>query len=92
MQKTLKSVFCSVVNELDGGCTSYIAILQEICNDPNELKVLKADLAYIHTDLSFPLQSITKFVKATNLLSETVKEISDIQDKLNRISGLKLMK
>jgi hypothetical protein len=90
MQKNLKSVFCSVVNERDRDSTSYIAIMQEIYSDSNELKVLKADLAYIYADFSFLLQSITQFEKATNLLPETIKEFSDIQDKLNRISGLKL--
>jgi hypothetical protein len=53
-------IFCSVVNEFDGGDASSVTILQDIFQDSNELKVLKTDLAYIHANFSFLSQSITK--------------------------------
>jgi hypothetical protein len=80
MQKT--EICCSVVND-----TSSIAILQDIFKDSNELKVLKTDLAYVHANFSFLLQSITKLEKTTNLLTDTIKEINNIQDKLNEINS-----
>jgi hypothetical protein len=58
-----------VVNEFDRDD----AILQEIFTDPNELKVLKTDLAYIHSNFSFLSLSITKLENTTNLLSEIIK-------------------
>jgi hypothetical protein len=75
-----------VVNELDASC---IAILQDIFKDSNVLKVLETDLAYIHANFSFLSQSITKLEKTINL-SETIKEINDIQEKLNKINGSKV--
>jgi hypothetical protein len=50
----------------------------------NELKVLRTDLAYICANFSFLLQSITRLDMITNLLSETIKEINDIEDKLKK--------
>jgi hypothetical protein len=52
----------------------YFAILQEIYNDSNELKVLKADLDYIHGNISFLPRFVTTLEKILNL-SETIKEI-----------------
>jgi alpha-D-ribose 1-methylphosphonate 5-triphosphate diphosphatase PhnM len=57
--------------------------------DSNELKVLKTDLAYIHANFSFQSQSTMKLEKTTNLFSETIKEINNIQDKVNKTTGLK---
>jgi prefoldin subunit 5 len=54
------------------------------------MKVLRTGLAYIHANFSILLQSITKLEKATNLLSETIKEINNIQDKPNKTKGLKV--
>jgi hypothetical protein len=45
------------------------------------MKVLKIDLAYIRANLSFLSQFITKFEMTRSLLSETINEINDIQDK-----------
>jgi hypothetical protein len=45
-------------------------------------------LAYINANFSFPSQSVTEFEKTANLLSETVKEVYNIEDKLNKTSGL----
>jgi hypothetical protein len=84
-------ILCSVVNEFHGDDASSITISQDIFQDSNELKVLKNDLAYIHANFNFLSQPITKLEMTTNLLSETIKEISDIQDKLKKINGSKLM-
>jgi hypothetical protein len=49
------------------------------------------DLAYIHANFSFLSQSlITKSEVNINLLSETAKEISDIQGQMDKISGLEV--
>jgi hypothetical protein len=77
-------IFCYVVNEFDGDDASSVTILQDIFKDSNELKLLRTDLAYIHANFSFLSQSITKLEMTTNLLSETVKEINDIEDKLKK--------
>jgi hypothetical protein len=53
--------------------TSCTAILQEIFDDSNELKVLKSDLAYIHANFCFLSHSINTLQKTTNLLSEVMK-------------------
>jgi hypothetical protein len=53
-------IFYSVINELYRDDASSVAILQDIFKDSNELKELKTDLAYIHANFSFVLQSITK--------------------------------
>jgi hypothetical protein len=63
--------------------------LQEIFNDWNKLKVLKSDLAYIHANFSFLSLSITELGKTTNLLSETIKGIISIQEKLIKINSSK---
>jgi hypothetical protein len=89
MQKTLKSFV--VVNEFDRDDASSITILQDIFQDSNELKVLRTDLAYIRANFSFLSQSVTKLEMTTNSLSETVKEINDIQDKLKKSTVQKLM-
>jgi hypothetical protein len=44
-------------------------------------------MAHIHTNFNFLSLSITKLVKTTNSLSETLKEIVDIQDELDKING-----
>jgi hypothetical protein len=82
--------FCSVVNEFDSDDASSITILQNIFQDSNEWKVLRTDLAYIHANFSFLLQPLTK-LEMTNLLSETIKEINDIEDKLKKLMTRKLM-
>jgi hypothetical protein len=82
-------IFCSVVNKFDGDDASSITIFQDIFQDSNELKTLKTDLAYIRANFSFLFQSITKLQMTTNLLSETIKEIKDIEDKLKKISDSK---
>jgi hypothetical protein len=84
-------IFCSVVNEFDRDDASSITILQDIFQDSNKLKVLRTDLAYIRANFSFLSQSVTKLEMTTNLLSETVKEINDIQDKLKKSTAQKLM-
>jgi hypothetical protein len=76
-------IFCSVVNEFDKDDASSITILQDIFQYSNELKVLKTDLTYIRANFSFLSQSITKLEMTTNL-SETVKEINGIQDRLKK--------
>jgi hypothetical protein len=65
---------------------TMLPVLQhcKIFQDSNELKVLETDLAYIYANFSFLLQSIRKLEMTRNLLSETVKEINDIQDKLEK--------
>jgi hypothetical protein len=83
-------IFCSVVNEFDKDDASSITILQDIFQYSNELKVLKTDLAYIRANFSFLSQSITKLEMTTNL-SETVKEINGIQDRLKKSMARKLM-
>jgi hypothetical protein len=77
-------IFCSVVNEFDREDALSITILQDIVQDSNELKVLKTDLAYIRANCSCLSQSVTKLEITTTLLSETIKEIKDIQDKLKK--------
>jgi hypothetical protein len=84
-------IFCSVVNEFDGDDASSITILQDIFQDSNELKVLRTDLAYISANFSFLSQSITTLEMTTNLLSETMKKINDIEDKLKKSTARKLM-
>jgi hypothetical protein len=79
-------IFCSVVNYFDGNDAYSITILQDIFQDSNELKVLRIYLAYIRANFSFLSQSITKLEMTTNLLSETIKEINDIEDKLKKKS------
>jgi hypothetical protein len=63
--------------------------MQDIFQDLNELKMLRTDLAYIRANFCFLSQPITKLEMTTNLLSETIKEINDIQDKLKKINGSK---
>jgi hypothetical protein len=53
-------IFCSVANERCKDGVSSVAILREICNDSNELKVLKTGLSYIHAKSSFLSQPIKK--------------------------------
>jgi prefoldin subunit 5 len=65
--------------------------LQDIFQDSDELKVLKTGLAYIVANFSYLSQSITKLEMSTNLLSETIKEINDIQDKLKKSTAQGLM-
>jgi myo-inositol-1-phosphate synthase len=84
-------IFCSVVNEFDGDDASSITLLQDIFQDSNELKVLKTYLAYSHANVSFLSQSITKLEMKTNSLSETMKEINDVQNKLKKPTAQKLM-
>jgi hypothetical protein len=60
-----------------------IAVLQEIFNNSNELKVLETDFTYIHANFSFLSQSVTELEKTTNLFSKTIKEMNNAQDKLN---------
>jgi hypothetical protein len=43
-------------------------------------------MAYIHANLIFLLQSTAKLEKTANLLSKTITEFNDIQDKLNKIN------
>jgi hypothetical protein len=76
-----------VVNELDKYDASSIAIFQEIFKDTNEMKTLKTDLAYIHENFSSRSQYITKLETTTNLLSETIREMNDIQDGTNNVNG-----
>jgi hypothetical protein len=84
-------IFCSVVNEFDGDDASSITILQDIFQDSNELKVLRTDLAYIRANFSLLSQSITTVEMITNLLSETIKGINDIEDKLKKSTVRKLV-
>jgi hypothetical protein len=79
-------LFCS--NKLDRDDPSSIAILQGIFKDSNELKVLKTDLTYIHANFSFLSKPITKLEKTTNL-SETIKEINDMQERPSKITSSK---
>jgi hypothetical protein len=46
-------LFYSVVSDLDKDDASCIAMLQEMFNDSNEVKVLKTDLIYIHAKFHF---------------------------------------
>jgi hypothetical protein len=62
-------------------------VLQKILNDLDEMKMLKTDLAYIHANLSFLSPFVTTLAKTTNLLSETITEIKELQDKLYKING-----
>jgi hypothetical protein len=56
-------IFCSMVNELETDYAFSVAILQGMFNASNELKMLKSDLAYIHTNFTFLSQSIKKVRK-----------------------------
>jgi hypothetical protein len=85
----MQKIFCSVVNEFEGDDASSVTVLQDIFQDSNELKVLRTDLAYIRENFSFLSQSVTKLEITKNLLSETIKEINDIQDKHKNINGSK---
>jgi hypothetical protein len=49
------------------------------------MKVLKTGLAYIHANL-FSIAVYNKVGRDHKLLSDTIKEISDIRDKLNKIN------
>jgi hypothetical protein len=69
---------------------SSVTILKDIFKDPNELKVLKTELAYIHANFSFLSQSVTKLEKATNLLSET-KESTTFKINRAKPTAQKLM-
>jgi hypothetical protein len=84
--------FCSVVrvNEFDSDDASSITILQNIFQDSKALKVLRTDLAYIHANFSFLSQPITKLEMMKNLLSETIKEINNIEDKM-KLTAQKLV-
>jgi hypothetical protein len=73
-------IFCSVLNEFGGDDASLVTIFQDTFQDSNELKLLRTYLAYIRANFSFLSQSITELEMTTSLLSETIKEISDIQD------------
>lgn len=44
-------------------------------------------MAHIYANFSFLSLSIAKLVKTTNSLSETLREIVDIQDELVKING-----
>jgi hypothetical protein len=92
MQRNVE-IFSSRVNELDSDDddASSVSILQHMFKDSNKLKVLKSDLAYIHANFSFLSQYIRKLDKTTILLSETIKEINDIQDKQNKTKARMLM-
>jgi hypothetical protein len=76
-------IFFSAVNELSRDAGTSVAILQEISGDLNELRVLKINMAHIRANVSFLSQSVTKFEKATNFLSETIA----IRNELNKING-----
>jgi hypothetical protein len=78
-----------VVNEFDGDYASSVTIFQDIFQNSSESKVLKTDLAYIRANFSFLSQSITKLEMTTTFLSETIKQINGIQDKQEKINGLK---
>jgi hypothetical protein len=80
-------LFYPLVSEFDRDDAPSGGILQEVFKDSNEMMVLKMDLAYIRANSSFLSQSITNLEINTNLLSETVKEIKDIQDQLGKING-----
>jgi hypothetical protein len=74
--------------------TGTMLRLLQYCNTYSGLKSIKGaktDLAYIHVNLCFLSQSITKLEMKTNLLYETIKEINDIQDKLQKSTARKLM-
>jgi 5'(3')-deoxyribonucleotidase len=43
----------------------------------------------MHVDFSFLLQCVAKMETTTTLLSETIKEMNTIQDKLNKMNCLK---
>jgi hypothetical protein len=44
-------------------------------------------LAYNHSNLILLSQPVTKLEMPTNFISETYNEISNIQDKVNKING-----
>lgn len=44
------------------------------------------DMQYCHVDFSFLLQSVAKIEKTAGLQSETIKEMNNIQDKLNKMN------
>jgi hypothetical protein len=75
-----------VVNELDRDDGSSTAIFQEtfIITQTEDDK----NLLGLHScKFCFLSQSIVKMENLTNLLSKTTKEISDNQDKLNKINS-----
>ena len=79
----------SVVNELDREDASSIAILQDVFQTPSELTALKTDLVFISANFCFLSDIITKLEKSKLLLTESLKEIDNIENKLNEICGSK---
>jgi hypothetical protein len=73
-------IFCSVVSERCRDGASSIAILREICNDSNELKVLITGLAYIHANPSFLSQPITKCCESCILEEDDLVDFEDLKD------------
>jgi hypothetical protein len=60
-------LICSVTNKLDRDDASSVAVLQEIFNDSDLLKLLKEVLADIHANFRFLSYSITKSEKTTQM-------------------------
>lgn len=52
--------------------------------------MLKTNLAYIHANSNFLLQSITRLKNTKNLFSKTITEIKDIQEKLKENQWLEI--
>ena len=69
---------------------SSIAILQDVFQTPSELTALKTDLAFLSANFCFLSDIITKLEKSKQLLlAESLKEIDNIENKLNEICGSK---
>lgn len=78
-----------LVNQIDRASASCIAILQEIFNVSNALKVLRIDLAYIYANISFPSCSIIKLENHQQLARRNKKSIQ-LQKNRTRLSAWKL--
>jgi hypothetical protein len=65
-----------VVNVLERNNAFSIAVVQEISNYSNGLKVLRTDLACMHANFVFLLQPVIKLEKTTDFLSDKLNKIN----------------
>lgn len=84
--KTVREIISSVMpgNICSESHKNHIFFFSEAMQTLTEFKLLKTDSSYINVNFTFLSQSTVKLEKTTNSLSKMIKEINDIQDKLNR--------
>lgn len=78
--------FKTVLDQLNEDDASSIEIVKNLLSDG----CLRNELAYISANLSFLCDSIKKLEQTTNLLTESVKEISEVETKINSLTGSKI--